>query len=146
VEQRGELSALRLERFDMHTVLRIFLFTCAVAAPFFATPQGPTVSTQDGAVSSTLTNFRGVMAQPFQGGFECVAPPRSRTPLATSGGNPGGNDGSGSYSTDFNARIRSGVEPALVAGVVVDARYWMLDGAASFQTGLSNAVEFTIVP
>jgi hypothetical protein len=88
----------------------------------------------------------GQLAAPFQGGFQCVAPPRRRTGVQISGGNPAPDDCSGAYAYDFNARIQSGVDPALAAGVIVDAQYWSRDGAASFQTGLTNAVEFTISP
>jgi len=88
----------------------------------------------------------GRLAAPFQGGFQCVAPPRQRTGLQWSAGNAGSDDCSGAYSYDLNARIQSGIDPALAAGVTVDAQYWTRDGQASFQTGLSNALELVITP
>lgn len=88
----------------------------------------------------------GRFAQPFQGGTMCVAPPRLRLQLESSGGNPPSDDCSGVYSVDFNARIQNGSDPALVPGAVVDGQFWRRGGAAPFQTGLSNALEFTIAP
>ena len=85
-------------------------------------------------------------ATPFQGGTMCVQAPTRRTPVQGSGGNPPPNDCSGFYSYDFNQRIRSGVDPALVAGVEVFGQYWSRDLSSASTTGLTNALAFFINP
>jgi hypothetical protein len=84
----------------------------------------------------------------FQGGTKCINGTPKRSPLVDSGGNVGPDDCSGILSFDFNARIRSGVDPALFAGNTVYAQWWYRDGAdpQGFGTGLSNAVSFRICP
>lgn len=81
---------------------------------------------------------------PFQGGFRCFASPTRRAGNLSSGGASSGIDCSGVLALDFNAYIRSGVDPLLVAGAVVDGQFWHRDGPASFGTGLSEAIEFEI--
>jgi hypothetical protein len=88
----------------------------------------------------------GRQATPFMGGTMCVAPPRHRTPIQSSGGNPPPNDCSGEYSFDFNAWIQLGKDRALVPGVMVNGEYWSRDAASSFNVGLSDAIEFFILP
>ena len=86
-------------------------------------------------------------AIPFQGGFLCVQPPIKRTPPQSSGGNPPPPDCSGTYHYDMNARIQSGVDPALqVLGVKVYAQYWSRDPQDPHTTNLSDALEFEICP
>jgi hypothetical protein len=85
-------------------------------------------------------------AIPFQGGTKCVGAPTRRTPVQSSGGNPPPNDCSGVFSFDFNARIQSGVDPALVAGQDTYAQYWYRDPQSASTTGLSDALAFTIDP
>lgn len=75
----------------------------------------------------------------------CVRPPTVRTSLHNSGGTPGVDDCSGALAYDFNARIASGVDPALAVGAVVRTQFWLRDwGAAS--TYLSEALAFSIEP
>jgi hypothetical protein len=83
----------------------------------------------------------------FLGGTLCVKQPVRRTTLVSSGGNPATTDDcSGVLSFDFNAWITAAHDPALTAGVDVDGQYWYRDPADPFRTGLSNGVEFTVVP
>jgi len=84
----------------------------------------------------------------FQGGTKCIAGSPKRTQLVDSGGNPGADDCSGVLAIDFNARIQSGIDPALFAGSTVFAQWWYRDGAdpQGFGTGLSNALQFRICP
>ena len=84
----------------------------------------------------------------FQGGTKCIAGSPKRTQLVDSGGNPGADDCSGALAIDFNARIQSGIDPALFAGNTVFAQWWYRDGAdpQGFGTGLSNALQFRICP
>ena len=90
--------------------------------------------------------INGRLSAPFGGGTMCVANPRVRTPLQNSNGNSSGNDCTGGMSFDFNAYIASAVNPALIAGVVVDAQYWTRDpGSLPGNTNLTDAVEFTIL-
>lgn len=91
-----------------------------------------------------LYSIAGSAATPFQGGTLCLASPLHRTPGQNSGGNPGPDDCSGSYSFNFNARVQSGIDPALQPGVQVWAQYYTRDPASSFGVGLTDAVVFTI--
>lgn len=81
---------------------------------------------------------------PFQGGTLYVASPIKRTPLQASGGSQQGNDCSGTFAIDFNAYVRSGVDPALEVGAQVCAQYWYRDPPAPFGTGLSSGAVFVI--
>ncbi|HVS09742.1 MAG TPA: hypothetical protein VMS76_07690 [Planctomycetota bacterium] len=87
----------------------------------------------------------GQLAVPFQGGTLCVNSPQTRTSIQDSGGAA---TCSGTYSIDFNAYIATGSDPALVAGQQVNGQYWFRDPgfAPPNNTGLSNAIEFTIDP
>jgi hypothetical protein len=81
---------------------------------------------------------------PLGGGFLCVRPPTMRCAMQVSDGSSAGTDCSGSYHFDFNARIHSGVDPALGVGSDVWAQYWSRDPAAPSTTSLSDALEFHI--
>jgi len=85
---------------------------------------------------------------PFQGVQICVAPPLKRLSTQNSGGNLGPLDCSGAFSTDFNLRIQSGIDPALVPGATISARWYYRDSQdpAGYGTGLSDAVRFAICP
>ena len=94
-----------------------------------------------------LYGTTGVAANPFQGSTLCIAPPLHRTAAQSSlGSAPPANDCSGSYHYDFNARIQSGFDPALVPGARVAAQYWSRDPADNWHTALSDALLFTIGP
>jgi hypothetical protein len=89
----------------------------------------------------------GPAAQPFLGGTLCVAPPLRRSAFLWTAGNASGADCSGSLALDFNARIASGADPALVAGAVVHAQWLTRDPgnpAGSFNS--SDAIRFAIAP
>lgn len=86
----------------------------------------------------------GRLALPFLGGTLCVAPPLRRSTTLFSGGNGPPDDCSGTLSIDVNALI--GVDPVLVVGATVQAQFFYRDTGASFLTGLTDAVEFTIAP
>jgi len=117
--------------------------TASVTAPFLL-ESALILNNRSGLLFYGLS---GSVAAPFQGGTMCVAPPRFRTPLQDSGGNPPpASDCSGSFGFDFNAEIWSGKNPALAAGVQVNAQYWYRDRGAVSGTGLSDAVELTILP
>jgi hypothetical protein len=83
---------------------------------------------------------------PFQGGALCMKLPVTRCEVLSSGGNPPPNDCTGFYSYEFNDRIRSGVDPLLVAGEEVFAQYWARDPGDPFTTSLSDALGFFIHP
>jgi hypothetical protein len=72
--------------------------------------------------------------------------PVVRTLVQSSGGATSGNDCSGTFSFDFNARIQSGIDPSLVTGREVFAQYWSRDPASPSTTSLSNALRFVINP
>jgi hypothetical protein len=88
----------------------------------------------------------GALAGSFQGGYLCVAQPFHRTALQNSAGNAPPDDCSGVFAYDMNARIQSGADALLVAGATVYCQYWHRDPPASFTTGLTDAVHFTIAP
>lgn len=91
--------------------------------------------------------FGGPAAQPFLGGWLCATPPLTRAAVSSSGGTIGGLDCSGSFALDFNARIASGVDPALAAGAVVYAQWFSRDPgnpAGSFHA--SDALRIAIGP
>ncbi len=90
----------------------------------------------------------GPAAAPFQGGTFCIQPPTRRTQIALSGGAaPPTNDCSGSFSIDMNAYAASGADPALSSvGARVHCQTWSRDPGASFNTSLSNALVYTVLP
>lgn len=115
--------------------------SATAAAPFFV------------SCSNVLNQRVGVLTYsfaprgtPFQGGTLCIATPFVRTTSLGSGGSPTGADCTGVYAFDFNFRIQSGVDPALVAGAEVFAQYRSRDPLASFSSGLSNALRFLVNP
>jgi hypothetical protein len=92
-------------------------------------------------------SLAGKQALPFQGGWLCTKLPIRRTASQFSGGTPPPvKDCSGTYTLDFNARIDSGVDPALVQGAWVWGQYWYRDPgfAPPKATGLTDAIEFVI--
>jgi hypothetical protein len=88
----------------------------------------------------------GASATPYLGGTFCVAVPVQRTGVQNSGGSATGSDCSGTFALDFNARIQSGLDPALTAGERVFAQHYSRDPGASSHAGFTNAVEFRIAP
>jgi len=83
---------------------------------------------------------------PYQGGYLCVESPVRRTALLNSGGTTIGDDCSGVYLYDFNARLQSGVDSLLEPGVEVFAQFWSRDPGASFNTNRSDAIRFRVLP
>jgi len=84
----------------------------------------------------------GPASAPFQGGFLCVQPPSTRTPIQNSGGAAAC---SGVFAIDFNAWAASGVDPALVSGAAVHGQFWYRDGQHPIAgTGFSAGIAFTL--
>ncbi len=83
-------------------------------------------------------------AQPFQGGFLCLAGSIQRTTAQLSGS--AGGPCTGSFSFDFNQYAQSSGDPALAPGELVFAQYWFRDpqDPAGFGSGLTDAVRFGI--
>jgi hypothetical protein len=106
--------------------------------------------------ANVLGNVNGVLfygttgaAQvPFGGGVRCVNGPLRRTAILSSGGVGPFPNCTGQFSYDFNARIRSGVDPLLQQGTTVWAQFYSRDGgfAPPNNTNLTNAITFTIAP
>jgi hypothetical protein len=90
----------------------------------------------------------GPAAIPFLGAFLCVKSPIKRiAPIVGTGGTVGSTTlCDSSITQDFNARIASGVDPALVAGASVWVQGWARDTPAAGAVQLSNALTFTICP
>lgn len=86
-------------------------------------------------------------ALPYQGGLLCVKPPTVRTPPQNSGGTVvGPSDCTGVYALDLNARIQAGLAFGLAPGVRAFAQYWMRDPGSAVPTGLSDALDFVVLP
>jgi hypothetical protein len=90
--------------------------------------------------------LNGSHAAPFQGGILCVRQPVRRTSIQGSGGSASGADCSGTFGFEWNAWTQSGLDPNLTAGTTVDVQYWYRDPGASFTTGLTDGLEFTVGP
>jgi hypothetical protein len=48
--------------------------------------------------------------------------------------------------TDLMTWIQSGGDPGLVPGVQIAGQYWYRDAGASFDVGLTDAVDLTLLP
>ncbi len=86
----------------------------------------------------------GLSGTPFHGGFLCVKQPIQRVGF-------GQTDGShalcnGALSFDFAAYIRTGVDPALVAGALVGIQCWARDPGSPDPSSLTAAKSFVICP
>ena len=93
----------------------------------------------------------GRQANPWGTGssFQCVAPPVTRTPVASSGGTAGACDGA--LARDLNALWCPGCPNSSKnpgAGATVQAQLWYRDPASTSNqtTSLSDAVEFFVAP
>ena len=62
------------------------------------------------------------------------------------GGNPGPDDCSGVLSFDFNAWLDAGNDPSIVSGTKLYIQAWYRDAMGSLGGGLTNAVEFEVLP
>ncbi len=88
---------------------------------------------------------RGI-AIPWNGGLRCTTdgnPGRTWPQTASASGAP---PCTGEYAFDFNQFIASGVNPILIAGQRVFVQYYMRDPASTYGWGLSNGLDFTILP
>lgn len=127
---------------------------CVPSIGFSGTPDANAGSGFVVSSTNTLNNKTGLLfysssgpaALNFQGGTLCVQAPLIRTPAQNSGGNVFPGDCSGNFAFDFNVRIASGADPALIAGATVWSQYWSRDPASTFTTNLSNALRFIILP
>lgn len=88
----------------------------------------------------------GAHASVFQGGTLCCQPPVRRTNTQSTGGATGANSCTGSLVFDMNARIRSGVDPALAPGATVAAQYYYRDPQDGWGIGLTDGLLFQIEP
>jgi Tol biopolymer transport system component len=89
----------------------------------------------------------GPNAAPFHGGVLCVQPPLRRLALQLTAGS-GTTPCSGTAVEDLNARIASGLDPALVAGQSVWCQFVGRDAAGlpGFEFTLTDAVRLGIEP
>ena len=126
---------------------------CVPAIGSSGSPSMSSASPFSVTATNVLNHKNGLMfygfaaaTAPFQDGTFCVTPPTQRTPIQDSAGSSSGDDCSGSYSFDMNARIQSGVDPNLTAGALVFCQYWSRDPASASTTGLTNGLAFSICP
>jgi hypothetical protein len=82
----------------------------------------------------------------FQGGVKCVNSPIKRTPSQNSGGNAPPDDCSGVLTFDYNKWLDDGKDPSVSAGTKIYIQGWYRDPMAVWGTGLTNAVEFEVLP
>lgn len=83
---------------------------------------------------------------PFQGGVLCVAPPRRRASLQSSGGTLLGVDCTGTLDFDMGAKIASGTDASLTYGAVLYAQCWSRDPFDPSGASLTDGLRFTIGP
>jgi hypothetical protein len=129
---------------------------CQPTLSFFGTPSVSSGSGFHVYASGVINRAPGMFVYgtngrattPFHGGTLCFAAPIRRTPAQNSGGSLVGVDCTGTYHFDFAAWVASGADPSLVAGTTVNAQFYSRDNgfAAPDNVGLTNAVEFTLVP
>ncbi len=96
-------------------------------------------------------SLAGPASAPFQGGYLCVAAPRRRTPVTSSGGAASGDDCSGVFALDLNAFAAGslGGTPApelSVAGTSVHCQQWSRDPGAVANSGLSSGLRYVVGP
>jgi hypothetical protein len=125
-------------------------------APRIAASGTPSVSAGSGFVLSGLdlrNQSFGLLAYayaadflPFFGGTLCIGQPLVRGAAMPTGGNPGAPDCSGGLAFDFNTWIAGGVDQNLVIGATVYAQYWYRNPQAAIPVGLTDAVQFTLLP
>jgi hypothetical protein len=102
----------------------------------------------NGQRANLVYSLSGAANLPFGSGRLCIAAPLARVGYVSTGGQATGSGCSGSFDFDFNARITSGVDPALLAGQQVWAQLWVRTPG---QIGLarhafSDAATFAIGP
>jgi hypothetical protein len=124
---------------------------CLPHIGFSGSPSASSSSPFDVSCTDVLNNKFGIFFYgfgsnqvAFQGGYLCVTPPIRRTALQNSLGNPAPDDCSGVLHYDFNARIQSGADPALVPCKTVYCQYWYRDSADPQTIGLSDGLSFEI--
>ncbi len=98
-----------------------------------------------------LYSLAGPAALPFQGGYLCVAAPRRRTPITSSGGAASGDDCSGVFALDLNAfaagSLGGAPAPELsVAGTSVHCQQWSRDPGSIAGSGLSSGLRYVVGP
>ncbi len=110
------------------------------AGPFFIIASG-VISQRPGV----LYYGEHQAAVPFHGGTLCVGSPATRTKLLFTHGQLAPTC-TGALDYDFNALIRSGTNPYLVAGKRIHAQYLYRDTDGGFGLALTLALKFDICP
>lgn len=126
---------------------------CTPAIAISGTPSYTSPAACNVTASNVLSQRSGLLFYgfaagnaPFQGGFLCITPPTTRTPIQGSGGTAGGGDCTGTYSLALSAYVQSFIDPALYPGREVFMQYWSRDPQSPITTGLTNAARATICP
>jgi len=81
---------------------------------------------------------------PFDGGVLCIAPRFRAIKFVRGAGSAAGFDCTGTLSVDFDAWVRSGIDPTLVPGATVFAQFWYRDPFLPAGAGLTDAMRFEI--
>lgn len=126
---------------------------CTSVLSWSGTPSGTGVGTFLINASNLRNHMSGFLIyttassafSPLYGGYLCLGSPTIRTAAQNTGGSPQGTiDCSGHLSYDFNARVASGVDPALTVGTTVWVQYYSRDPGALGNVNLSSSVMFTL--
>lgn len=118
--------------------------SCSASAPV---PFPITASAVNSGAFGMFLHSLSPQSFPYAGGRLCGAGPWWRSsPQSSAGATPA--DCSGTLTCDFNALVRSGADPRLVAGAVVGVQAWFRDPSdpTGFGCGLSDALRFTLTP
>jgi hypothetical protein len=141
-----------------HCTAKLNSLGCTPAIAWLGTPSAAASSGFEVSCSRVRNNKPGVLmysvtgraALPFQGGLLCVANPIRRTPsVGSNGAPPPVNDCSGLYKLDMSAFASGALGgsplPALrTPGTLVNCQWWGRDFGASFNTTLSDALEYAV--
>ncbi|MEM1452449.1 MAG: right-handed parallel beta-helix repeat-containing protein [Planctomycetota bacterium] len=127
---------------------------CAPSLSFegFASLSSPlpfTLTLDDAPTLSFAILFYGIGSRtqiPGLYGDVCVGGPYQRTQPVPSGGNPADGPCAGTFEFDFNDYLRSGADPAIVAGSNVIGHFWYRYGAAPGNALFSDAIEMPVCP
>lgn len=80
------------------------------------------------------------------GGWLCVQPPFQRMRWQPTRGELSHQECNGTLYVDFDAWVRSGIDPALAVGTTVFVQAWSLDPSITHGTSLTDAITFEIAP
>ncbi|MBM3988373.1 MAG: hypothetical protein FJ294_10525 [Planctomycetes bacterium] len=160
-ESQGSVPAVGLARYynpcdvvRSYCTAKVSSLGCTPQIGWAGTPSvtasGPFVITAANVLNQKSGVFffgtSGRIAQSFLGGTLCVRAPVVRTPMRSSGGSTGAPDCSGVLAIDLAPFLDGALGPGLATGAGVQGQWWYRDPQASFTVGLTDALEFLVLP